>query len=77
MTLPSVLLVPGAWHTPEHLRLLVDELSGHVALPISLPTRDAGTAHTSFAYIHPTGTKLFNNCVAKELRERKNHGRYR
>ncbi len=28
MTLPSVLLVPGAWHTPEHLRLLVDELSG-------------------------------------------------
>lgn len=28
MTLPSVLLVPGAWHQPDHLRLLVDELSG-------------------------------------------------
>jgi pimeloyl-ACP methyl ester carboxylesterase len=28
MTLPAVLLVPGAWHKPDHLRLLVDELSG-------------------------------------------------
>ncbi|MDT5018557.1 MAG: hypothetical protein QOD39_4717 [Mycobacterium sp.] len=28
MTLPSVLLVPGGWHKPEHFRLLVDELSG-------------------------------------------------
>jgi hypothetical protein len=37
----------------------------------------AGAAHTAFACIHLTGTKLFNNCVAKELRERKNHGRYR
>ncbi|MFF7209042.1 alpha/beta hydrolase [Streptomyces sp. NPDC008238] len=26
MTLPSLLLVPGAWHKPEHLRLLVGEL---------------------------------------------------
>lgn len=28
MTLPSVLVVPGAWHKPDHFRLLVDELSG-------------------------------------------------
>jgi hypothetical protein len=27
MTLPSVLVVPGAWHKPDHFRLLVDELS--------------------------------------------------
>jgi pimeloyl-ACP methyl ester carboxylesterase len=26
VTLPSLLLVPGAWHRPDHLRLLVDEL---------------------------------------------------
>lgn len=26
MTLPSVLLVPGAWHKPDHFRRLVDEL---------------------------------------------------
>jgi pimeloyl-ACP methyl ester carboxylesterase len=28
MSLPSLLLVPGAWHRPEHLRLLISELSG-------------------------------------------------
>jgi pimeloyl-ACP methyl ester carboxylesterase len=27
MTLPSVLVVPGAWHKPDHFRLLVHELS--------------------------------------------------
>ena len=27
MTLPSALVVPGAWHRPDHFRLLVDELS--------------------------------------------------
>jgi hypothetical protein len=27
MTLPSLLLVPGAWHEPDHFRRLVDELS--------------------------------------------------
>jgi pimeloyl-ACP methyl ester carboxylesterase len=27
MTLPSLLLVPGAWHKPDHFRRLVDELS--------------------------------------------------
>jgi pimeloyl-ACP methyl ester carboxylesterase len=27
MTLPSLLIVPGAWHRPEHFRPLVDELS--------------------------------------------------
>lgn len=27
MTLPSVLVVPGAWHKPEQFRQLVDELS--------------------------------------------------
>jgi alpha-beta hydrolase superfamily lysophospholipase len=26
--LPSLLLVPGAWHKPDHLRPLVDELAG-------------------------------------------------
>ncbi|MDX3772305.1 MULTISPECIES: alpha/beta hydrolase [unclassified Streptomyces] len=26
MTLPSLLLVPGAWHKPEHLQLLIDDL---------------------------------------------------
>ncbi|MEU7882998.1 alpha/beta hydrolase [Microbispora bryophytorum] len=28
MTLPSLLLVPGAWHKPEHLQLLIDDLPG-------------------------------------------------
>jgi hypothetical protein len=28
MTLPSLLIVPGAWHKPNHFRRLVDELSG-------------------------------------------------
>jgi pimeloyl-ACP methyl ester carboxylesterase len=28
VSLPSLLLVPGAWHRPEHLRLLISELSG-------------------------------------------------
>ena len=28
MTLPSLLIVPGAWHKPDHFRALVDELSG-------------------------------------------------
>jgi pimeloyl-ACP methyl ester carboxylesterase len=28
MTLPSLLLVPGGWHRPDHLCPLVDELSG-------------------------------------------------
>ena len=27
MTLPSVLLVPGAWHKPDHFYLLIDELA--------------------------------------------------
>ena len=27
MTLPSVLLVPGAWHKPDHFRPLIDELA--------------------------------------------------
>jgi pimeloyl-ACP methyl ester carboxylesterase len=27
MTLPSVLLVPGAWFKPDHFRLLIDELT--------------------------------------------------
>jgi pimeloyl-ACP methyl ester carboxylesterase len=27
MTRPSVLLVPGAWHTPHHFYLLIDELA--------------------------------------------------
>jgi pimeloyl-ACP methyl ester carboxylesterase len=27
MTLPSVLVVPGAWHKPDHFRFLVDELT--------------------------------------------------
>ena len=27
MTLPSVLLVPGAWYKPDHFRLLMDELA--------------------------------------------------
>ncbi|SNS21883.1 Pimeloyl-ACP methyl ester carboxylesterase [Streptosporangium subroseum] len=26
MTMPSLLLVPGAWHKPEHLQLLIDEM---------------------------------------------------
>ena len=26
--LPSLLIVPGAWHKPDHFRLLIDELSG-------------------------------------------------
>ncbi|WP_433278317.1 alpha/beta fold hydrolase [Pseudonocardia xinjiangensis] len=28
VTLPSLLLVPGAWHKPAHLRYLIDELDG-------------------------------------------------
>ena len=28
MPLPSLLLVPGAWHKPEHLQLLIDDLPG-------------------------------------------------
>ncbi|GAA0401869.1 alpha/beta hydrolase [Microbispora corallina] len=28
MSLPSLVLVPGAWHKPEHLTLLIDELRG-------------------------------------------------
>ncbi|MFD8075556.1 alpha/beta hydrolase [Streptomyces sp. NPDC059718] len=28
MALPSLLLVPGAWHKPEHLQLLIDDLPG-------------------------------------------------
>ena len=28
MTLPSLLIVPGAWHRPDHFRLLIDELAG-------------------------------------------------
>ena len=27
MTLPSVLLVPGAWHKPDHFHLLIDQLA--------------------------------------------------
>jgi pimeloyl-ACP methyl ester carboxylesterase len=27
MTVPSVLLVPGAWHKPDHFSLLIDELA--------------------------------------------------
>jgi len=27
MTVPSVLLVPGAWHKPDHFRLLIDQLA--------------------------------------------------
>jgi pimeloyl-ACP methyl ester carboxylesterase len=27
MTSPSVLMIPGGWHNPDHFRLLVDELS--------------------------------------------------
>jgi pimeloyl-ACP methyl ester carboxylesterase len=28
VSIPSVLVVPGAWHKPDHFRRLVDELSG-------------------------------------------------
>jgi pimeloyl-ACP methyl ester carboxylesterase len=38
MTSPSLLLVPGAWHKPEHLHLLVDELSGIDVHTMALPS---------------------------------------
>lgn len=36
MTLPSLLIVPGAWHKPDHFRRLVDELSGIDAHTVTL-----------------------------------------
>jgi hypothetical protein len=36
VTLPAVLLVPGAWHKPDHLRPLVAELSGIDAQTVTL-----------------------------------------
>jgi hypothetical protein len=38
-TLSSVLLVPGAWHKPDHFDLLVDELSGLDAHTVALTGR--------------------------------------
>jgi alpha-beta hydrolase superfamily lysophospholipase len=38
MIFPSLLLVHGAWHRPEHLQLLVDELSGIDVHTVSLPS---------------------------------------
>jgi pimeloyl-ACP methyl ester carboxylesterase len=44
VTLPSLLLVPGAWHRPDHLRLLVDELSGLDVHSVSLVSSGADPA---------------------------------
>jgi pimeloyl-ACP methyl ester carboxylesterase len=38
MSLPSLLLVPGAWHRPEHLNLLISELSGIDVHAVALPS---------------------------------------
>jgi pimeloyl-ACP methyl ester carboxylesterase len=38
VTLPSLLLVHGAWHRPEHFRLLVDELAGLDVHTVALPS---------------------------------------
>jgi pimeloyl-ACP methyl ester carboxylesterase len=38
MSLPSLLLVPGAWHRPEHLHLLISELSGIDVHAVALPS---------------------------------------
>jgi pimeloyl-ACP methyl ester carboxylesterase len=38
MTLPALLLVPGAWHKPAHLQHLIDELDGVDVHTVSLTT---------------------------------------
>src|ERR1700754_298567 len=38
VTLPSLLIVPGAWHSPDHWRPLVDELSGVDVHTVTLPS---------------------------------------
>jgi hypothetical protein len=44
--LPSVvLLAPGAWHRPEHLRLLVDELSDVDVHSVALACSGDGSLH--------------------------------
>ena len=40
MTLPSLLLVHGAWHRPDHVSLLVDELGSRRAQAIPVATQE-------------------------------------
>src|SRR6185295_6662452 len=44
MNLPSLLIVPGAWHKPDHFRLLVDELSDIDVHTVTLASTGADPA---------------------------------
>jgi pimeloyl-ACP methyl ester carboxylesterase len=48
---PIIVLVPGAWHTPEYFGPLISLLSlaGYPCIPISLPSAGAHPAHQSFS----------------------------
>lgn len=50
MTVPSVLLVPGAWHGPQHLRLLIDELADLQVHTVALPS--TGDDPAGWATVH-------------------------
>ncbi|BCI52179.1 hypothetical protein NIIDNTM18_14570 [Mycolicibacterium litorale] len=48
--LPSLVLVPGAWHKPAHLQPLVDELDGIDTRTVALPSTGDDPAHLGDMY---------------------------
>ena len=48
---PIIVLVPGAWHTPENYGPLISLLSiaGYPSIPISLPSAGAHPGHPDFS----------------------------
>jgi hypothetical protein len=61
---PIIVLIPGAWHTPEGFTPLLTLLSlaGYPCIPLSLPSAGAHPSHPDFsqdvAAIRSTITKL-------------------
>lgn len=48
---PIIVLVPGAWHTPESFTPLITQLSlaGYPCIPVTTPSSGAHPGHASFA----------------------------
>lgn len=69
MSKPTIVCVPGAWHTPHVYRKVLEILDGYgyptVGLP--LPSVGATPAHTSFDY----DVKCIRDCLTELVNEEK------
>ncbi|KAE8149500.1 alpha/beta-hydrolase [Aspergillus avenaceus] len=50
MPLPTIVIIPGAWHCPKHYQHLIDRLhkNNYEATAVTLPSVNSSPAHTSW-----------------------------